>query len=65
MRWRAKKQYKHHEWRPWFTWFPVRIGDHKVWLEMVMANCVSENPFHFHCKLEFRHLTYEETARWR
>lgn len=23
------------EWRPWFAWFPVKIGKNKHWLEFV------------------------------
>ena len=35
MRWRKQKPGDKAEWRRWFAWYPVSIGDQRVWLEHV------------------------------
>lgn len=32
-------------WHPWFAWFPVRVGDARVWLEVVDRKLVYHHEY--------------------
>jgi hypothetical protein len=35
VRFRADDKDRREEWHRWFAWYPVRIGNQRVWLETV------------------------------
>lgn len=35
MRWQAKPESDQRMWHLWFAWYPVTVGQHRVWLETV------------------------------
>ena len=47
MRWVAKESLEQKrkrlnmKWIEWYTWYPVRVGDKRIWLESIMikTNC--------------------------
>ena len=45
MRWRAEshaaRAARIEVWHPWFAWFPVHIGEQRVWLELVWRRCIA------------------------
>lgn len=44
MRWSAVPP-KGPVWRKWFAWYPVRIGDEWVWLEMVERTVLGQTEY--------------------
>lgn len=44
------------EWRLWFAWYPVRIGDEMVWLERVAARTVVHDyGWDFYVETQYAH----------
>jgi len=48
MKWKIKnKDYKYCNWYKWFAWYPVRVGDGKVWLEFVYRRQIGYTQYHW------------------
>lgn len=44
MRWPARELYPK-EWRDWFAWYPVTVGNTTIWLEVVRRRYIHIGEF--------------------